>query len=301
MENFVLFVRMARPLFLVGGVLLYALGAGVAHYLGTNINWGIYLLGQAWVTVLQLGTQFLNEYYNAPEDVDNKNRTPFSGGSGALGPGKLPRRIAMVGGLTCLTVVASLTVLMLAENVLSPLVLLIMVLIFLGAFFYSTPPVALERSGYGELTASVLVAFLVPAFAFSLQSGDLHRLIAMATFPLVMLHMAMLLSFEFPDYANDLKHQKRTLLVRLGWRSGITIHNIFILGGFLLLLLAASFNLPLFVLLPALLPIPLAVLQVWQLARIANGGKPNWNALTINGIAVFASTAYLITFSFWTH
>jgi hypothetical protein len=37
-----LFVRLARPLFLLGGVLIYALGAGIARYLGAEIDWGVY-------------------------------------------------------------------------------------------------------------------------------------------------------------------------------------------------------------------------------------------------------------------
>jgi len=96
MKSVSLFLRLSRPLFLIGGFLLYALGAGIARYLGYPIHWGIYLVGQVWVTLLQLSTQFLNEYYDAPADEDNFNRTPLTGGSGALGEGRLPRRVALL-------------------------------------------------------------------------------------------------------------------------------------------------------------------------------------------------------------
>jgi 1,4-dihydroxy-2-naphthoate octaprenyltransferase len=301
MESIILFLRLSRPLFLLGAVLLYALGAGIAHYLGTIFNWGLFWIGLVWVLVLQLSAHYLNEYYNAPYDQENENRTPFSGGSGALGPGKLPRRSALIAALTTLTVLASLTVLVLAQWRIPLLPILIMGLAFLGAFFYSVPPVALERTGYGELTTSFLVAFLLPGYAFSLQTGEFHRLVAMVGFPLVALHLAMMVSFEFPDYANDLKHGKLTLLVRLGWQNGILLHNILVLSAFLLVGLALSFKMPVFAALPAFLSLPLALLQIWQFRHISRGLKPNWIALTLNSLAVFAAMAYLFAYSFWTH
>lgn len=301
MDSFILFLRLARPLFLLGGILLYALGVGIARYLGVLIDWQTYLLGQAWVTLLQLSTHFLNEYFNAPADLDNPNRTPFSGGSGAVGPGKLPRRVALVSAATCLAAVASLTVLIIGYVSPPPTAYLLMALIFLGAFFYSTPPVSLESSGYGELTTSILVAFLVPALAFILQAEELHQLVAMATFPLTFLHLSMLIAFELPDYATDLKHQKNTLLVRMGWQNGMGVHNLLVLGAFLVLGLAYLFGMPSFAALPAFLPLPLALLQIWQIRRIASGSKPNWTAVTLNALVLFASTAYLLAFSFWTN
>jgi hypothetical protein len=35
--------------------------------------------------------------------------------------------------------------------------------------------------------------------------------------------------------------------------------------------------------------------------RIAAGMKPNWMAVTLNGLVLFAAPAYLIAFAFWTH
>jgi len=301
METLRLFVRLVRPLFLLGGALMYALGVGVAHYLGVSIDWGTYLLGQAWVTMLQLGAHFLNEFFDAPQDINNPNRTPFTGGSGVVGPGKLTRRLVLISALACFAVLASLTVLFITLNDLTPLAFFIMVLGFLGAFLYSTPPLRLVSSGYGELTTSILVAFLVPAFGYVLQTGELHRLIAMVGFPLTFLHLSMLVSFEFPDYGTDVKYEKNTLLVRLGWQNGMLIHNFFLLTAFLLFALAYLFGLPTFVVIPSLIPLPLALLQIWQMRRIASGLKPNWTAVTLNGLVIFAATAYLIAFAFWTH
>jgi len=301
MKTLGLLIRLSRPLFLVGVAVLYALGAGIARYLGKPIDWNLYLLGQFWVTLLQMSAQYLNEYYNAPADQANQNRTMLTGGSGAVGPGKLPRRTALLAALTVLAGLASMTVILISSGDLTPAVYLIMGLAFLGAFFYSTPPVRLEASGYGELTTAIMVTFMVPAFAFVLQTGEMHRLLAMSGFPLAAIMMAMLLAFDLPDFVNDEKFEKRTLLVRLGWQTGMGLHNLLVLMSFLLLMVARLFGYPQFAMIAGLLPLPLGLFQIWQMRHIANGGKPNWNALTVGAMALFALMSYMLAFSFWTN
>jgi 1,4-dihydroxy-2-naphthoate octaprenyltransferase len=301
MKTIRLFIKLSRPFFVLGVAVLYALGVGIAHYLGSTIDWNVYFLGQFWVSLLQLGTQYLNEYYNAAADQTNPNRTVLTGGSGAIGPEKLPRQVALLAALTCLAGLASLTVILIATVKPAPETYLIMFLAFLGGFFYSTPPIKLEASGYGELTTTAMVAFMVPLFAFILQTGQMHRLLAMSSFPLAALMMAMLLAFELPDYATDLKFGKRTMMVRLGWQNGMGMHDILILSAFLLLMLARIFNYPWFATLAGLLTLPLGIFQIWQMRSIANGAKPNWNLLTIGALALFGSMAYFMAYAFWTH
>jgi len=57
-------MRLFQPLYLLGGGLFYALGAGIAHYLGHAIDWQVYWLGQAWITLLQLSMIFLERYFD---------------------------------------------------------------------------------------------------------------------------------------------------------------------------------------------------------------------------------------------
>lgn len=300
METFIRLIRLARPHFLLGGILLYALGGGIAYYLGIPLNWEVFILGQAWVTLGQLGTLFLNEYFDGPADQDNPNRTLFTGGSGEIGPGKLPRAAALWGAVGSLAAVASLTVMLVQRANLSIVTVLYMTLIFLGAFFYSILPVRLEGSGYGELTTSILVAHLVPGFAFLLQTGDLHQLVLLATFPLVFIHLAMMLALSVPDFSHDMKHDKRTLIVRVGWQAGMRIHNLAILVGFFFLGLAVILGLPWQIGGWAFLVLPLGLLQIWTMNRIASGVKPHWGGLTLAAVVLFVSMAYLLTWSFWT-
>jgi 1,4-dihydroxy-2-naphthoate octaprenyltransferase len=297
-----LFVRLSRPFFLGSGVLFYAMGAGIARYLGHPIDGSLYWLGQLWVTAMQLSTHYLNEYFNAPADALNRNRTPFTGGSGVLGDGEnqLPLQVGLMAAATTLTTVALATFGLARAGALDGLTGTLLALIFLGAFFYSVPPLRLEASGFGELTASILLANLVPALAFVLQSGELHRLLTLSTFPLTAFSMAAMLAFEFPDYASDLKAGKRTLLVRVDWRQAMWMHHAFMAAGYLLLASGLLLGMPGAIGLPPLLTFPLGVLQIWYLRRIGEGIKPNWTALTLNAVVVVASVSYLFTYAFWT-
>lgn len=299
--NLVLFLRLSRPLFLVGTVFFYFLGGGIAHYLGVVIDIPVFILGQLWVSLLQLSAQYLNEYFDSHADQNNANRTFLTGGSGALGPGKLPRRVALMAAYTTLALLAYFSVLLITRGNLVPSAFLVMILAFLAAIFYSTPPVRFAGSGYGELIISVLISFLVPAFAFILQTGEWHRLVLMSALPLTVVLLAMLIALELPDYANDLKFEKRTLIVRLGWQNAMTLHNMLILIAFFLLALARFYGYPWFATLSGIAGLAIGFIQIWQMRRIERGEKPNWNLLTIGAVAHLSVTVYLITFSFWTH
>ena len=59
-------------------------------------------------------------------------------------------------------------------------------------------------SGWGELTISVIVALLVPLAGYCMQGGFPPGELWLVSVPLVLVHTAMLISFEFPDRVEDL-------------------------------------------------------------------------------------------------
>jgi 1,4-dihydroxy-2-naphthoate octaprenyltransferase len=292
-RQILLFLKLSRPHFLVGGFLLYGLGASIASYLGRPIDLGLYALGQALVTAIQLMTHYLNEYFDSPADRDNSNRTPLSGGSGALGVDGLPRKLALYAGILSLALAATIGSAALVSGAMPTLAWIILILSFLGAYFYSAPPLRLVSSGYGEIAASVVVAGLLPSFGYAVQTGEVHRLLLMSTTPLMALGFAMLLVFELPDYATDMKHAKRTFMVRLGWQASMRAHDLAVVFALLSLAVAYLNGLPPRVALGALVATPLGLAQVWQMRRIRLGFPPRWTTLTISALALFALTAYL--------
>jgi 1,4-dihydroxy-2-naphthoate octaprenyltransferase len=58
------FIRLGRPLFLLGGFVLYGLGAAVAVAQGRTFEPSVYLLGQAVVAAFQLMTHYANDFFD---------------------------------------------------------------------------------------------------------------------------------------------------------------------------------------------------------------------------------------------
>ncbi len=296
-----LFIRLSRPGSLLIGTLLYTLGAGIVRYLGLILDWNLFWLGLVWLLLLQLSAHYLLDYF-LPHPNPNIEFTgsPYTNGTNTLGLGKLPRPVALWSAFATLSVTASLSVLLIRDIELSPAALLILIGMLLGVLAYTVPPFRLAETGYGEMFASILFANLIPSFAFLVQTGDLHRLLAMSTFPLTALHLAMVIIFGFQDFARDIKFERLTLLVRMGWRDGMAFHNILIVSAYLLLGVAMIFGMPLLLALPAFLTLPLGLFQVWSMTRISAGARPNWPTLRLIAISLFAGCAYLLAYAFWT-
>jgi 1,4-dihydroxy-2-naphthoate octaprenyltransferase len=60
--------------------------------------------------------------------------------------------------------------------------------------------------------------------------GEIQRFIPMTAFPLTLIHLAMMITFEFPDYATDIKFNKQTMLTRMGWQNGMNFQNFLVIS-----------------------------------------------------------------------
>jgi 1,4-dihydroxy-2-naphthoate octaprenyltransferase len=299
LNKLIAFIRLARPHFLLGGFLLYALGALIARYSGFPIDFEKYWVGQLYVSAIQLMTHFLNEYWDVETDRLNKSRTPFSGGSGALGPGGLARDTAFTAAVACMAVASGAAFWLIVEMRVSPGAWAIMVLGFLGAYFYSSPPLRLAGTGYGELTASLVVAGLVPALGHILQAERPSLLVLLTIAPLVVFQFAMLLAFEFPDFLADEAAGKHTLLVRVGRKQGSAIHNAALLLGLALAVAATFFGLPARVAVAIIISAPLVLLQITNIRRMQHGEPVSFNRLTFLAVLILVITTYFMAFTYW--
>ena len=289
-------VLLLRPLEWLSAALIYALGVGIADYLGFTINWSFYWLGQAWVSLLQISAYALDAYFEAL-----KTSTGLPGPQdNPLGPGKLPPEAALGVAGAGMVVCASLSLPILTSPQFSPLIGMLMLSLLAAALLYALPPLRLAAAGYQEFLDTLMIVILPPALAIVLQTGELNRLLAMTCFPLAALFMAQRLAWALPAYGTDLRYERKTLLMLMGWERGMLLHDLLILTAFGLVVAAFFFGLPFGLGAPALLGMPLGALQIWQMRQIAEGAKPNWNALRFNAVALFAVTAYILTFFFWT-
>lgn len=293
--------RLSRPLALLVGVFLYALGGGLVKFLGFSIDWTTYLIGQACILFIQLSSYYLKAYYDVPEPEENDSPVENKPDSPAgRSRGQLPRTIVLQSALVCMASAAALTVELLASGSIQLPAFIFLAIAFALAFFFAVPPVRLVYSGYGELTQAILMANLVPSLAFLFQTGDVHRLLAMLTFPLTALYLAAELALGLRHYGADMRYNRQTLMVRMGWQRGMNVHNILILVAYLMFMAASFLGLPWTITWPVLLTFPIGLYEIWQINQIARGAKPRWNMIALAAAGMLGLAVYLINFSLWT-
>ena len=289
------FIRLTRSFFVLGGFLLYALGAAAAVRLGNSIDWVEYILGQVVVTAIQLMAQYLNEYYDREVDrLAPANRTWFSGGSGILPAGEISPAAVLTAARICAGFALLAGIL---AALVSAWMIPVMILSFLGSWFYSAPPISLMSSGWGELSTSIIVALLVPAAGYAMQAGFPPGGLWLICVPLVLVHAAMLIAFEFPDYPSDREAGKETLTVRLGKQGAARVETALIGSAYLFLTVQALWsNIP-----PAwaVWTFPLGIWQIAITHRLVHKSThTGFYLLTTSGVALFGLMAFLTLLEF---
>lgn len=305
-----LFILGSRPSYLVGGVLFYALGAGIVHFLGNPIDWVSYWVGLGMVLLLHVSGSYLFAYYNfttfinlAQKQTTANNLTDINLIQKQKTQSKsleMLRILFLQAGLTTLTIGAVLTVMLSTNGSMNLSAYFLIGISLVLSFSYAMPPTQFGMTGYGDLINTFLLAVLTPAFAYVLQAGELHRLLAMLSFPLSILTLAAFLALLLEGHVEDLRTGRKNLMTQLGWQRGMQFHNLLIFLGYLLFGLAAVLGLPWGLTWPAVLSLPVGVYQVWQMRQIANGAKPHWSLLRWTAYAVVAMTVYLLSLALWT-
>ncbi len=284
-------LSLLRPVHTLLLSLSYLLGASLARYLGAEFDLLAFLLGFLAISFLLTAANLLDAAYRNPAEPYLPEQTPRE-------RDEYRRRLVLM-ALALLTLAVSLAIPLIVLQLARPLSLAFLALFALAALAYAVPPVRLSNRGLGEFVLAVLIAVLAPAFAFSLQTGELHRLLPAYLFPLGFLALACFLALDFPTFASDQKYARQTLLIRLGWQSAVQAHNGFLAAAYLLMAAMPFIGLPFGLAWPGLLTIPLAVFQVYQFRRIVDGQKPLWPLLTTTAVALFGLTAYFQTLTLW--
>lgn len=220
-ESLRAFVLLSRPHFLVGGAVLYAVGA----FSGEVTDLSDYLLGQGMVTSVQVTAHYVNEYADVDADRLVANRTMFSGGSGILSSERMEPVIALRAAWVS-SGIASLFAGLVANA--SPAASVLGLLALALSWAYSMPPVRLLDTGWGELVTSVVVAALVPSVGALVNDETIGSQLIWATAVLVPVHLAMMLAFELPDIDSDRAAGKTVLAVRIGRRAATTLFSVFL-------------------------------------------------------------------------
>lgn len=289
MRRLLAFVKLGRPKFLVGGFVLYGLGAALAVRGGAVFDLGSFLWGQLVVTAAQLMTHYGNDYFDLAADRANRTPTQFSGGSRVLVGGTLRPAVALVAAYVLLLIAVGAAV-MLGRRA-GPEALLIAVGMILLAWGYSAPPLRLCARGLGELTTALVVTLLVPLLGHVLQAHALGAPIFLAAALPCALQFAMLLAIEFPDAASDAATGKRTLVVRMGAPAAARLYAVMTLGAFGALPFFAGAGLPARVAAAPALLVPVAVWQALRVARGAHGDPARRESVAFWSVALLIASA----------
>jgi 1,4-dihydroxy-2-naphthoate octaprenyltransferase len=236
----------SRPaqLLLIGGV--YLLGVKIAAAKGAAVAVEAVVAGGLALVAVAASVHWANEYADYETDARTE-RTPFSGGSGALQAAGLDREVALYAGAGALAAGAALTVAFLATGRLTPSAAALLAVIAVFGWQYSVGPLRLAWRGIGELDNALLGGLVLPVYGAAAVGGPL-RSVALASVPFLLVVFLNLLATQWPDRAADAAVGKDTLVSRLSPR---LLRRLYVAVA-----LAAAASLAL--LWPAVLPTPVA-------------------------------------------
>jgi len=249
--------RMSRPDQLLLVAVVYALGTAIALAQGVTPDTSVFLGGLGGVLFVAASIHYANEYADYETDRLTE-RTPFSGGSGALVEYDLPRRLPLVAAVVTFVIGLAIAV---ACTVHGQPVVGVGVLLF-GAVFgwmYSLPPLALAWNGLGELGNAMLGGLALPAYGYATQTGRVDATIVLACLPFALLTFANLLDTTWPDREADAAVGKETLATRWSPRRLHALYILAVASAFALLVALAGGVLPTVVAYGSFLALPFAV------------------------------------------
>ncbi len=219
-ESLAAWLHISRLPFLLGGLVMNALGTAFALAEGAPFDLWTFAAVQAVITATQLANHLANEYYDRDVDAQHtaRHRPQWSGGSGVLPEGRLPaesvRRAALI--LLALATIGALSITAFVRPGAWTATLLAASITV--AWFYSAPPLTLHGSGWGEVLGALLLAGWTPLLGYHMQGGSRIGATLGLLLPLIALQSVMLIVVSLPDAAGDALGGKRTLAVRLSPR-----------------------------------------------------------------------------------
>jgi len=204
---------------LVGTAL--AVGQGVARWLPALTA----LLG---AVLIQIGTNFTNDYYDFRKGADTHER---------LGPVRVtqsgliaPRTVLM--GAAVAFGLAILSGIYLVAIGGWPIVAIGLLSVLCG-YAYTGGPYPLGYHGLGDLFVFVFFGLVAVMGTFYVQAGSVNPAAALASLPVGALGTALLVVNNLRDASTDVKAGKRTLIVRFGASTGRTEYVLLLLVAYL--------------------------------------------------------------------
>ncbi|NDJ62920.1 MAG: prenyltransferase [Chloroflexi bacterium] len=201
---------MARPVIMLSVILVYIYGALIAWALGGGFDAAAFAWGFAALLLVSLSIHYTNEYADYATDALTR-LTPYSGGSGVLPSGQVPRALALQAAWVTLIGGLIVAVIALWLGLLSPVVLLLLIAGAVGGWQYSLAPLKLAWRGWGEADNAFLGGLLLPVYAAAAQTDSIDPRVIAACVPFMLLDFTNLLATTWADRHADAQVGKFTL------------------------------------------------------------------------------------------
>ena len=248
----------SRPSQLLLILAVYLFGAKIALADGATLSTTALLSGAVAIVPIAASVHYANEYADYETDALT-DRTPFSGGSGALVRSGLPRTVPLAAGVGSLALGTVIVAALTTAGVLPGPAVTVLAVITVFGWQYSVGPLKLAWRGLGELDNAALGGLALPVYGGTVVGGN-AGFVALVSIPFFLVVLLNLFATQWPDRKADAEVGKRTLAVR--WpasRLRKSYVAIAVVAGLALLALSVTV-LPRIV---ALASLPVAPLLVW--------------------------------------
>ena len=194
-------------------------GAAVTSMLGQNVSWGWLLLTLLAGSLLHIGTNTSNDYFDHISGTDARNynysNKGLNGGSRSIQMGLISPKGILTVAIIAFTLSAVVGIPLIIKSGLS--ILWLGLIGFFSGLFYTAPPFKFSsRKGMGELLIGLNFGPLMVAGSALVQTGQLLPQAFLAGIPIGFLIAAVVYMNEFPDYDSDKATGKNTLIVVFG-------------------------------------------------------------------------------------
>lgn len=235
-DTLVKIIKLGRPQFLVGGFLLFCIGASLAVIFNAEFLLSKFILGYAILFTAHLAVHYSNDYFDADAD-QYLEPTAISGGSGILVEN--PELKVFAKWFAVSLIILSLVIAVIFTVTFSyPLWFFLFVLFGnLLAWFYSAPPLKLVYRRLGEIS-TVITGVILPGMGYFAIMGTLDLPFFVFAVPLAFSQLFFINSVEMPDMEGDKLGGKITLIVARGREFGyklIALSGLLITISFLLI------------------------------------------------------------------
>ena len=194
-------------------------GAAVTSMLGQDVSWGWLLLTLLAGSLLHIGTNTSNDYFDHISGTDARNynysNKGLNGGSRSIQMGLISPKGILTVAIIAFTLSAVVGIPLIIKSGLS--ILWLGLIGFFSGLFYTAPPFKFSsRKGMGELLIGLNFGPLMVAGSALVQTGQLLPEAFLAGIPIGFLITAVVYMNEFPDYDSDKATGKNTLIVVFG-------------------------------------------------------------------------------------